>query len=276
MTRLSAGTDKYNFRYLLKLSGVSVLLQILAWTISTFPFFQLFAITPIIAICYYDLSWKKRLSLEFITLITLVFLIPSLVKLFIFETSPLGFIANISPSFVFILWRWSSTIIGSLRSLYLLVFWSGVEYVFITLDPPIFYHLPAGAFRLWGESLVYIGFTGFQGTTIWVLVTNLLFQNSIFTNRGTPVSGLKRSRFLLASLFGVIPMAVSMIVYSGTPDGDLTAFFASPEKYWTEFNYNPFYSFYLDNGEYIGKLGFWLAIALILSLVVRHLRTLWK
>jgi len=267
---LSAGTDKPDYRYLLTLSGVGVILQTLAWTISPFPFFQFFAFVPVIAVCLYLNKVKNTLSPEIFGTVFFMFLIPALFKFLVFTPSFRDFIASLSPAFTFLLWFYSGTRLGRLKSIYLLIFWLGIEYIFIAISPPIYNHLPAAAFRLWGESLTWIRFTGFQGTTIWILLTNILFTTSFFDENGKLPGKILRARYLISSAVGILPMVVSMLFYSGDPEGDLTGFFTNPSGYWNNFSLNPFYSYYLDFGEYLGKTSFWLSILILLSLMVKN------
>lgn len=241
----------------------------MAWTISPFPFFQFFAYVPIIAACLYLNEVKIKFYLELLIIIFFTFFIPALFKFLVFTPSLRDFVASLSPALTFLLWFYSGTRLGRLKSFYLVIFWLGVEYISIAISPPVYNHLPGAAFRLWGESMVWIRFTGFQGTTFWLLLTNILFTHSFFDEKGKFLSKIIRTRYLISSGVAILPMIISMFVFKGNPEGDLTGFFENPSVYWNNFRLNPFYSYYLDYGEYLGKTSFWLSIFILLSLMVK-------
>jgi len=262
---LSTGIDKPDYRYLAKLAGVSIILQILGWSVSTFPFFYFFSLVPIIALTRYVLTRKEFSFLDYFMSVFFCFIIPAFAKLIFFPPSFRSFAANMGPFIAFLLWYLSARTVGNLRNVYLVIFWLGIEYISIAIKPPVFNHLPGAVFRLWGESLVWIRYTGFQGTTLWILLVNILFGNAILQPDGKPFGGVHRYKFLLAAIVGVLPMIVSMFAYQGNPPADLTPFFKNPAAYQLNFNFAPFYSYYLDYGEYIGKTCFWLTLLTLLS-----------
>jgi len=267
---LSTGTDKPNYKYLTKLIGTSILLQILGWNISVFPFFIFFAIVPLIGLTRYAVQGNKISSFDYFVALFAAFLIPAFSKMLIFQPSLFDFLASLGGVLAFVFWFWSAKI-GSLRSFYLFIFWLGTEYVFIFIKPSVFNHLPLAAFRMWGESFTWIKYAGFQGPSLWYLLVNFLFANAIFDEKGIVRDKLKKYHFLLAAFVGVGPMIASMLFYTGNPPGNLTPFFSNPSAYFPNFNYNLFYSYYLDYGEYLGKTGFWISILILMSLFVKNL-----
>ena len=231
-----------------------------------------FAYVPIIGMFLYLHDKKIGFSWEATGILVATFLVPGLFKFIMLEISVAGFWASMSTVLIFLLWHSSSSILGRVRFIYLIFFWLAIEYTFTLLNPPVFNHLPGASFRLWGESIVYVKYTGFQGTTLWLLGTNLLFATCFFTDSGAVTEKFNRFQFLGSSMFGVLPMAISMFAYSGFPEGNLTAFYNRPDAYYQHFDLNPFYFFYREYGEYLGKLSFWTSIIIILSLGVKKIR----
>ncbi len=144
--------------------------------------------------------------------------------------------------------------LGSWAGKFIIIFfWLALEYCFlkIPLNNNVVYL--ADALLLQPGWYNWTTYTGYLGTSLWILITNLLFYQAIFKK-----SGFNVYYFAAALLLVIVPIIYSMQVsYKGITHQQMAELYS--------FNVNGSYSEkYSKHGELVARTAAWVSLLIIL------------
>ncbi len=227
------------------------------WLMKSFPALIFVALAPLFA-----LADKSHFEEKFWTYAELILIALSLSLLagHIFQLSYLisSLIQAIGLTLAFVGYGFVHQSLGSrVGKFTIIIFWLGIEYVFLKLQWPSDHLFLADAVELKSDWLNWTFYTGYLGGSLWILLVNLCFYLAIF--KEGRINWIWLSFFLVLLITPVVFSLItdldgigreSMItLYSNTP-GDL-----QPN--------------YLKRGEFISRTAAWISVLIFIFASVK-------
>ena len=228
------------------------------WLMKSFPLLIFIGLSPLFAIADKSDSEEKFWNHAELILIALVI---SLLAGHVFQLSYLitSIIQAIGFTLAFVGYNFVRQSLGSrVGKFTIIIFWLAVEYVFLKLHWPADGLFLADAVELKTEWLHWTSFTGYLGSSCWILIANLVFYLTLFKD-GKP----NWMWLIIFLVFVIIPIAFSF-TNVGVPiarEEMMALYLNSPT--------DP-KSIYLKRGEFIPRTAAWISVLIFIFALVKN------
>jgi hypothetical protein len=228
------------------------------WLMKSFPIFLLAGFAPLIAITDQikkeDSFWE---SFEWVLIALGISLFAGHFFNFNFFISSL--IQAIIFTIAFICFGFARQNLGDrLGKLPILFFWLALEYVFLKIDWPSHSLFLADGFSLKSSWLQWTIYTGYLGTSFWVLLCNLVLYYALFKN----------GKINLLPLILFFMCAIGPIVFSYVKGGEIISRDNMMALYNKETAELPLV--YMARGEFIPRTAAWVSVLILLFALVKN------
>lgn len=247
---------KNNINLILFLSGC--LLLMLGWLMKSFPLFIFFGLAPLIAIASNNRTTKAPWnSIELVLVALGVGYFSN--TFFELENLVIVIVQAIAFAFVFLAFTALRKTIGeNVNLMTLLLFWLGLEYVLLKIAPDQFIYL-ADALQLKPEWSKWSSKTGYLGTSLWILTSNLLLYKAILAHK--KVNWIYLASFILSIS---LPIWYSFSLSSrGVNREEMIALYSHS-------NLDSLPLAYVESGEFIPRTSAWVSVLIILFGIVKY------
>lgn len=236
---------------------LSQMLLLIAFVWRDFPVSIFFAIAPLFTLVDHPSSLKDS-TLPFIVAIVTALIFSLIMRQSMQYSSILSWIiyftllAAIFTAYI-LAQRWTN---NRLNKFALIIFILGAEYFFLKLMAgfnPVFLADLLRHKMTWTRWNIY---TGYSGTTLWILLVNLLFYQGIFKQET-----IHWLVCIIAALLVVAP-----VVYSLNMSNDALTKVDAISLYLDNNTYNALYS---ERGELISRTGAWVSALIIIFTLIK-------
>lgn len=237
---------------------LSQTLLLLAFAFRDFPLFIFFAFAPLFALLD-NPSGLRDSYLPFIVAIGTAFIFYYTMRESMQPSSLLSWIIYFSLlatvfTGYFLLQRWTNRV----NKFALIIFVVGMEYIFLKLAHafnPVFL---ADLLQNRADWTRWNVFTGYAGSTLWILVTNLVLYHALFTPKK-----INWILCILAALIIVLPISYSLNI-----EGKAITKLDVINLYFHDTSVNSRYS---EQGELISRTGAWVSVLIIIFTLIKGL-----
>lgn len=233
-------------------------LLIAGWLMKSFPVLILVGLSPLFAIADKSHSEEKFWNYAELILIALAL---SLLAGHVFQLSYLisAIIQAIGFTLAFVGYAFVHQSLGPRAGkVTIIIFWLAMEYIFLKLQWPLDNLFLADAVQLKTDWLNWTFYTGYLGSSLWILIGNLFFYLAI----------LKAGRINWAWLIIFLVSLIAPIIFSFTTELKATQreemiglYSSSP---------NVLNSIYLKRGEFIPRTAAWISILIFIFALVKN------
>jgi hypothetical protein len=231
-----------------------------AWLMKSFPILIFAGLAPLFALT--DQIKKEEVFWESFEWILLALCVSFFAAYFFSVTMlPSVFIQGIAYTLAFIAYKFARQSLGDrLGKIPILLFWLGLEYVFLKLSWPANTFFLADSLSLemnWQRWNIY---TGYLGATFWILLANLILYYSLFKT-----GKMNWPLFILFLLIVIGPILFSYKEKEGVKAigrEEMIAFYQHDKK--------PELVTYEQRAEFIPRTAAWISILILLFAFVKN------
>ena len=236
---------------------IATTLLVAGWLMKSFPLLITVALSPLFAITDKTYSEEKFWTYAELILISLTI---SLLAGHIFQLSYLisAIIQAIGYTLAFVGYGFVHQTLGPrVGKFTIIIFWLGIEYVFLKLQWPADHLFLADAVQLKTDWLNWTFHTGYLGASLWILTTNLMFYLAFF----------KGGKFDWTWLVVFLIILIAPIGFSYTTElngisrEDMMALYLNAE--------NESNGIYLKRGEFIPRTTAWISVLIFIFALVK-------